>query len=65
MTSDKRVVSAIDIGASGGKVFYGTFEGGGFELNEIHRFVNAPVNVYLGDTGSAVTHEMYWKGLVI
>jgi len=36
---------AIDIGASGGKSFIGEFNDDGFNLREIHRFANAPVEM--------------------
>ncbi len=36
---------AIDIGASGGKSFIGEFNDDGFNLTEIHRFPNGPVEM--------------------
>lgn len=35
---------AIDLGAESGRVIYGTLEAGRLELEEIHRFTNAPVH---------------------
>ena len=37
---------AVDLGASGGKAFVGTWEGGSFRLEEIHRFSNQPVDIH-------------------
>lgn len=36
---------AIDLGASGGRVLLGRWDGSRFELQELHRFVNEPVRV--------------------
>ncbi len=36
---------AVDLGASGGRVLLGKFGGERFELRELHRFPNGPVNV--------------------
>ena len=45
---------AIDLGASGGRVLLGKFDGERFGLEELHRFPNGPVNV-LG--------RLYWNVL--
>ena len=39
----RRVALAVDLGASGGRVVAGAFDGRLLELEEIHRFENAPV----------------------
>jgi rhamnulokinase len=39
----RRVALAVDLGASGGRVVSGAFDGRLLELEEIHRFENAPV----------------------
>lgn len=39
----RKVALAVDLGASGGRVVAGTFDGRLLELEEIHRFENAPV----------------------
>lgn len=39
----RTVALAVDLGASGGRVVSGTFDGRLLELEEIHRFENAPV----------------------
>ena len=36
---------AVDLGASGGRVLAGTFDGERFNLEELHRFANGPVTV--------------------
>ena len=36
---------AVDLGASGGRVLAGTFDGERFVLEELHRFANGPVRV--------------------
>jgi len=41
--SSKRVCLAVDLGASGGRVVAGTYDGARLELNELSRFSNDPV----------------------
>src|SRR4051794_13421563 len=36
---------AVDLGASGGRVLLGCWDGRRFELKELHRFANEPVTV--------------------
>src|SRR3982751_4629646 len=36
---------AVDLGASSGRVMLGRWDGARFELHELHRFVNQPVQV--------------------
>jgi rhamnulokinase len=36
---------AVDLGASNGRVLLGCWDGSRFELHELHRFANGPVNV--------------------
>ena len=46
----------IDLGASGGRVLLGRWDGNGFKLEELHRFLNGPVSV-LG--------HLYWDVLYL
>ena len=39
----RKVALAVDLGASGGRVVSGAFDGRLLELEEIHRFDNGPV----------------------
>jgi rhamnulokinase len=41
----RRVYLALDLGAESGRVVAGAFDGNGLELNEVHRFPNAPVRI--------------------
>ena len=41
----RRVALAVDLGASGGRVVSGAFDGRLLELEEIHRFENGPVSM--------------------
>jgi sugar (pentulose or hexulose) kinase len=41
-----RVVAAVDLGASGGRVMAGRVSDSGAELREVHRFGNVPVTVH-------------------
>ncbi|HEY53638.1 MAG TPA: rhamnulokinase, partial [Caldilineae bacterium] len=45
---------AIDLGASGGRVMLGRWDGERFQLEELHRFVNGPV---------AVMGRLHWDHL--
>lgn len=38
-------VLAVDLGASGGRLIVGSFDGAGITLTEIHRFANGPVKI--------------------
>lgn len=42
-------VLAVDFGASGGKCFAGTFEAGGFAMEELHRFSHEGVTFSIPD----------------
>lgn len=37
--------AAVDLGASSGRVMLGCFDDSGFTLDEVHRFVNTPIDV--------------------
>jgi len=51
---------AVDLGASGGKCFVGTFSGGGFRLDEIHRFAHEGVSFFIRDARGRLTERTYW-----
>lgn len=54
-------VLAVDLGASGGKCFAGIFaEGGGFRMEEVHRFAHGGTSFFLADRAGAVTERTYW-----
>ena len=58
-------VIAVDIGASGGKCFVGSFDRNGFALREIHRFSHEPATVYLADHSGTVEERTFWDELYI
>ncbi len=62
----KKLIAAIDLGASGGKTFIGEFCGGGFSFNEVYRFPNEPVEICQKDhaTGREIL-KTYWNDLEI
>ncbi|MEY3204204.1 MAG: Rhamnulokinase, partial [Planctomycetota bacterium] len=41
----RSIALAVDLGASGGRVVAGSFDGRLLELEEIHRFENGPVSL--------------------
>ena len=54
MANSNKVYLAVDLGASGGRVLAGIFDGSSFELYEVHRFSNGPFGL-----GS----HLYWNVL--
>ena len=58
-------VIAVDIGASGGKCFAGTFDGKGFALREVHRFSHEATTVYMTDRSGKVEERTFWDELYI
>ena len=58
-------VIAVDIGASGGKCFAGSFDEKGFSLREVHRFSHEPATVYLADRSGRVEERTFWDELFI
>jgi len=51
---------AVDLGASGGKCFVGTFERDGFAMEEIHRFAHDGVDFYVADRNGDVSQRTFW-----
>ena len=64
MMSEKRVF-AVDLGASGGKCFVGTFAGDGFSMEEIHRFDHGGTSFHLADRTGEITERTYWDDTYI
>ncbi|MEI8243265.1 MAG: rhamnulokinase family protein [bacterium] len=56
---------AVDLGASGGKCFVGSFAAGGFRMEEIHRFPHEGVPFFLPDRTDAVTERTCWDDTLI
>ena len=54
MSTSKKIYLAVDLGASGGRVLAGTFDGGKLTLEEVHRFENG---------GVIAADRMYWDVL--
>lgn len=52
MADNDKVYLAVDLGASGGRVLAGQFDGTRLTLNEVHRFSNGPV---------VANGRMYWN----
>ena len=52
MAKQEKVYLAVDLGASGGRVLAGRFDGSRLRLDEIHRFDNGPVSA---------AGNMYWN----
>jgi rhamnulokinase len=64
MSKVKRLL-AVDLGASGGKCFVGTFDENGFAMEEIHRFAHESVTFHLADVTGAVTERTHWNDTAI
>jgi rhamnulokinase len=58
-------IAAIDLGASGGKCFAGSFDEGAFSLREIHRFSHEAAVVHVADRAGRVEERSYWDDLYI
>jgi sugar (pentulose or hexulose) kinase len=59
MMSTQRVL-AVDLGASGGKCFAGTFAAGDFKMAEVHRFAHESVSLYAADRDGQITERTVW-----
>ncbi len=64
MSSKKRLL-AVDLGASGGKCFVGTFGKGHFAMDEIHRFDHESATFFLADSAGKVTERTHWNDTLI
>jgi sugar (pentulose or hexulose) kinase len=62
MTATTRLF-AVDLGASGGKCFVGTFDADGFSMKEIHRFPHEGVNFYIADLTGKVSERAHWNDI--
>ena len=51
---------AVDLGASGGKCFVGTFDRDRFTIDEIHRFAHEGVDFYIKDRNGTITQRTFW-----
>ena len=60
----KRLV-AVDLGASGGKCFAGTFQEDGFSMQEIHRFEHDGVSFFTADRNGSVSERTVWDDVFI
>lgn len=65
MKKSPRRLLAVDLGASGGKCFVGTFAKKGFSLQEIHRFAHEGVSFYAAERGGKVTERTYWDDIFL
>ena len=62
--SAKRLV-AVDLGASGGKLFAGTFDNGTFSMQEIHRFAYGGVSFHVADRSGKLAERTVWDDVGI
>ncbi len=60
----RKIIGAIDLGASGGKFIIGIFFKDKFKVEEIYRFENGPIDLYLKTPGR-ISHKMYWDDLIL
>lgn len=58
-------IMAVDLGASGGKCFVGTFEQDQFRMEEIHRFAHEGISFFLPDAAGKVTERTFWDDVHI
>jgi len=61
---DKKII-AVDLGASGGKLFVGTFHDNGFSFQEIHRFSHEGVSFFIPEANGTVSERTYWDDIYI
>jgi rhamnulokinase len=56
---------AVDMGASGGKCFVGTFSDGTFSMDEIHRFAHDGLDMFIPDRTGTITQRTVWDDTFI
>ncbi|NQU76238.1 MAG: rhamnulokinase [Planctomycetes bacterium] len=56
---------AVDLGASGGKLSLGIFEGRQFRIEEVHRFDNGGVTVWAHGAEGGAVEKNYWDDLAL
>lgn len=56
---------AVDLGASGGKSFVGTFEDGSFSMEELHRFAHEGVPFFLPGKDGTVSERAHWDDVLL
>ena len=61
----KKHLFAIDLGASGGKCFTGSFDKEEFLFQEIHRFGHEGVSFFIPDRKGCVRERTYWDDTAI
>ena len=56
---------AVDLGASGGKCFVGTFDEGSFSMEEIHRFPYEGVSFYIAGKDGEIAERAHWDDVLL
>ena len=56
---------AVDLGASGGKCFAGTFEDGSFSMQEVHRFSHEGTSFFLPDRTGVLVERAHWDDVLL
>ncbi len=64
MKMTKRLM-AIDMGASGGKCFVGTFDRDGFAMQEVHRFAHEGTSFFAADRRGCISERTVWDDTYI
>jgi rhamnulokinase len=63
MSNTAKAFVAVDLGASGGKITLGVFDGRAFSLEDVHRFDNAGVSVWAHGPDGGATEQIFWDDL--
>ncbi len=64
MNRNARIV-AVDLGASGGKLFAGEFKDESFTLREIHRFSHEAVTFHVPDREGRLEERTFWDDVLL